>query len=464
MTDKIMVVDDESIIRRTYSQALESAGYCLIAAESAETALQHLEQDNAIQLVFADIQMGGMDGMELLNIARERFPSTDFIMMTAYGSIDNGVEAIKRGALDYLLKPIDLHELKHKAELALNRRRLKTEVDTLRLELAEQSHSSELYGNTPVMKSIYRIIAKSAQSDCTTLILGESGTGKELAARAIHRQSRCRGPFLSLNCSAIPDGLAESELFGHKKGAFTGAYETKKGYFENASGGTLMLDEIGDLPMNLQAKLLRVLEQNTVTRVGSTKELPVDARIITASNKDLKKEVEQNTFRKDLFFRLNVISITMPPLRDRRDDIPGLIQLFLNKHSVDGQQNVRFSPQAIDALLHYPFPGNVRELENIINRCVALTAGKIITVSDLPSEVRPEPSSEITPHSVDFSKTYQEAKQAMQELFDIRYIREALRQTNGSVTNAARFMGMGRTVLHRMMKKYNLHAEDFKKK
>ena len=462
MAEKIMIVDDEAIIRRTYSQALESDGHTVVAAESAEVALECLEHDQAIQLVFADIQMSGMDGMELLTIARKRFPSADFIIMTAYGSIDSGVEAIKRGALDYLLKPIDFHELKHKAELALNRRRLRTEVNTLRLELAEHAHPADLRGNTPVMQSVYKTIAKAAQSDCATLILGESGTGKELAARAIHRQSRRSGPFLSLNCSAIPDGLAESELFGHEKGAFTGAVETKKGYFENASGGTLMLDEIGDLPLNLQAKLLRVLEQNTVTRVGSTNEIPVDARIISASNKDLKKEVEQNTFRKDLFFRLNVISITMPPLRDRRDDIPGLIHFFLDI-STETRSNIHFSTDAIDALMRYPFPGNVRELENIVNRCIVLNTSDIITASDLPTEVRSEPSLEKTSQAPDFNKSYQEAKQAMQESFDIRYIRSALAQSSGSVTDAAQLMGIGRTVLHRMMKKYNLRADDFKK-
>src|SRR6184192_3917569 len=383
---RILVVDDEAAILRLLKEALTQWGYQVTGASSGAEALQALRGD-MFDAVITDIRMPDMNGLELLKEIKRHDESVEVVVMTGYPTIASAVEALKEGAFDYLSKPLLLDELRHLMVRMTERRFLKGEVQSLRARLGEELSVNELVGNAPPMQRVKEIISKVATTDSPVLIEGESGTGKELVAAAIHRLSgRAKGPFIPVNCSAIPEDLLESEFFGHVRGAFSGAVSDALGLFRGANEGTIFLDEIAELSPGLQVKLLRVLQEMQVRPVGSTKAFPVDVRVIAATNRDLERAMTEGAFRQDLFYRLNVVRVLLPPLRERRDDIPALVTHFLRRFNRRFHRDVRgMAPDALATLSAYSFPGNVRELENLIERAYAMGAREQITLSDLPT-------------------------------------------------------------------------------
>lgn len=387
MEIRILVVDDELSMREFLAILLEREGYVVDQAESAETALDFLEADS-YDLVISDVQMPGLDGIQLLGKIKESTPETAVLMMTAFSTAEQAVEAMKIGAYDYIAKPFKVEEVKILVRNALEKRDLKRENQRLRHEVQERYSFSGLIGKSKKMRELYELIEKVAPSMANVLVLGESGTGKELVARAIHYNSpRKDKPFVAVNCGAIPETLMESELFGHKKGAFTGAINDRAGLFEQAGGGTLFLDEIGEVPLQLQAKLLRVLQEKEFRRVGGVSDQKADVRIVAASNRNLEEQVREGSFREDLFYRLNVVQIQMPPLRERNEDIPQLVEHFFRKHVPASVSGEIITPAALKLLMSYGFPGNVRELENLVERCAVL-GSREIDVESLPPQLR----------------------------------------------------------------------------
>ncbi len=387
MNRKLLIVDDEESLLEFLSLLFRDEGYEVTTASSAQEARGLIEND--YDLVLCDIMMPDGNGLDLLREIKAKRPSTSVLMMTAYTSSKSAIEAMKLGAYDYLSKPFDVDDLKIVAERALEKTDLVEENVYLRRELEQRYTFSNIIGRSPKMQTIFKIVERVARTHSTVLIEGESGTGKELIARAIHfSSSRSEGRFLSVNCGALPEALLESELFGHERGSFTGAVKDKKGLFQEADGGTLFLDEIGEMPLAMQVKLLRALQEKTVRRVGGSREIPFDARIIAATNKDLQKRVEAGEFREDLFYRINVIPVELPPLRSRREDIPLLVSHFLSKYSDEmGFESSEISVEAMRALESYDWPGNVRELENTIERTLALSSGETLGVRDLPPKL-----------------------------------------------------------------------------
>ena len=387
--NKILIVDDEPAIRRILSALLSERGYETAAAGSGEEAVS-IRAGFRPDVALLDINLPGIDGIETLKRLLADDPRLICIMVTAHGSISSAVHAMRIGAFNYLAKPFDNDELLLIIERALKMRCLDDEVRTLRDELESRYGFNEIIGIDSHMREVFRMMAKVAEADATVLISGESGTGKELVARAIHRRSkRSGGPFVAVNCGAIPGSLFETEFFGHEKGAFTDAREKHAGKFERASGGTLFLDEVGELAIDAQVKLLRALEENEITRVGGGKPTAVDVRVIAATNKDLDQAVEDGRFRNDLYWRINVISISLPPLRERKQDLPLLIDHLLDRFQREAQSGLKsISPEARRLMLDYAWPGNVRELENTLNRAVILCDGDTITARDLPIRVR----------------------------------------------------------------------------
>jgi len=387
MPTKILVVDDELSMREFLAILLEGEGYQVDQAESAEDALRFMEQ-GGYDLVLSDVSMPGLDGIELLARIKAQAPETAVLMITAYTTAEQAVEAMKLGAYDYIGKPFKVEEVKVLVGNALEKRSLVQENKRLKAEVQDRFSFSGLIGKSKQMRDVYDLIAKVADSMANILILGESGTGKELAAKAIHynspRRDRC---FLAVNCGAIPETLIESELFGHTKGSFTGAFSDRPGLFEQAEGGTLFLDEIGEVPLQLQAKLLRVLQEREFRRVGGSVPLKADVRIVAASNRNLEEQVQEGTFREDLFYRLNVVQVRMPALRERGEDILPLVEHFYKKFALWSGAGEIVTQEAAIALYNYPFPGNVRELENLVERCVVL-GSRIITADCLPPKVR----------------------------------------------------------------------------
>lgn len=372
METRILVVDDEISMREFLGILMEREGYRVDLAESAEFAISRI-QTASYDLVISDVKMPGMDGLALLAQVKSLAPDTAVIMMTAFSTAEHAVEAMKLGAYDYIAKPFNVEEIKIIVRNALDRRTLARENLRLREEVRERYGFSGLIGKSKKMRDVYTLIEKVAGSLANVLIFGESGTGKELAAKAIHyNSSRKDGPFVAVNCGAIPETLMESELFGHKKGAFTGAVADRPGLFEQAEGGTLFLDEIGEVPLQLQAKLLRVIQEREFRRVGGAESIKADIRLVAASNRDLEEQVREGTFREDLFYRLNVVQVCMPSLRERQEDIPLLVEHFIKKYAVSVPESELITPAALKLLLVYPFPGNVRELENLVERCVVL--------------------------------------------------------------------------------------------
>ncbi len=437
MGRKILIVDDEASMREFLAILLGREGYLVETAADAESALLRLAE-HSFDLILSDVKMPGLDGIALLERVKRFWPDTAVLMITAYTTAEDAVEAMKRGAYDYIAKPFKVEELKILVKNALEKFDLKKENVRLRRELRDRF--SGFIGKSRAMIELYTLIEKVAASNSSVLIVGESGTGKELAARAIHEQSpRRENPFVAINCSAIPETLMESELFGHKKGAFTGAIADKAGLFEQAEHGTLFLDEIGDLPFPLQGKLLRVLQEKEFRRVGGGESLKSDVRIVAASNRDLPAQLREGSFREDLFYRLNVIMLRMPPLRERIEDLPLLMEHFFRKYSGKGVNGPVVTPEALKILISYPFPGNVRELENMVERCTVL-GEPILNHLSLPQQIL------TSSQRGDFNgvEIPQEGMnlEAHLDAVEKRYLLAALEECHGVKKRAAKFLGL----------------------
>ncbi|HUJ18538.1 MAG TPA: sigma-54 dependent transcriptional regulator [Nitrospirota bacterium] len=398
MSKSILIVEDEETLRESIKRIFTKEGFTVDAAESAEQGLALLDA-NAYDVIISDIILPGMDGIEMLNKVREQIPDQIFIVVTAYASLDTSVKALRAGAYDYIMKPIIHEEIKQIVRNALRQKSLQAENVLLKREIARSYDFSSIIGESPALKAILNEVRKITDTKSNVLLLGETGTGKELFARIIHHNSPRRDmPFVPINCSAIPENLLETELFGHVRGAFTGAVASKKGILEEAEGGTVFLDEIGDMSMTLQAKLLRVIEDQIIRPVGSTKGSKVDIRFVTATNKDLKAAVKQGTFREDLFYRINVITLQIAPLRERREDIRSLTRHYLEKYSYEmGKQIKDIAPDAMEIMMGYEWAGNVRELQNVIERAILISDGTTIGPEHLPGEMREAASF---PHQV----------------------------------------------------------------
>ena len=439
MKINILIVDDELSMREFLTILLEREGYTVKSAGSAEQALALLDS-SLFDLVISDVQMPGLGGIELLGRIKAITPETAVLMITAFSEAEQAVEAMKLGAYDYIAKPFKIEEIKLLVRNALEKQGLKRENTLLKQNVLQRDNFCGIIGSSPKMKEIFGLIQKVAPSNSSVLILGESGTGKELVARAIHATSqRSKNPFVAVNCGAIPESLIESELFGHKKGSFTGAGADRPGLFEQAEGGTLFLDEIGELPLLMQTKLLRVLQEREFRRVGDSVVRKTDVRILTASNRDLQLQVKDGGFREDLFYRINVVQIILPPLRERIEDISPLVECFFRKFSTVQPQGETITPAALKALMNYSFPGNIRELENIVERSLILDQ-TCIKESNLPKQVfsgrPPCLSAEIE---------IPEGGMALEPLLDDleqRYLLKALEKTGGAKKKAAELLGM----------------------
>ncbi|MDE0212538.1 MAG: sigma-54 dependent transcriptional regulator [Deltaproteobacteria bacterium] len=446
----IMVVDDERTQLEFVGGFLGKAGFEVALMGSAAEAVERFRGE-AFDLVLTDQRMPDMSGLDLLKECRALDPEVAVIIMTAYGSIETAVSAMKEGATDYLTKPLNLEELRLRIERVKRGHQLLRENTELREALQERHRIEGIIGESGQMQEVLDLVRRVAPSDATVLLRGESGTGKELIAKAIHYASaRRKGPLVKVNCAALPETLLESELFGHEKGAFTGAFATRKGRFEIADKGTLFLDEIGDLPAHLQAKLLRVLQEREFERVGSNHAITSDVRIITATNQDLDQLMRQGVFREDLYYRLNVVTIILPPLRDRRQDLPALIDHFLRKFAEKNGKTIQgFSREARDALLRYDYPGNVRELENLVERATVLTRDDVIGIGELPLTIK-----ETRPGAGD-----QTNLSAAVEGMERRMIVEALEAAAGVQTKAADNLGISERALRYKLQKYGLRDD-----
>ncbi len=450
----ILVIDDEKNYLLVLEALLLDAGYAVTTLSDPETALAFLEESE-VDVVLTDMKMPKVSGREVLQHVKKDYPGVPVLIMTAFGSIEGAVEAMKVGAFDYITKPFANDELllsvKNAAELAQVHRRYRLLHENLQVRYGRH----QIVGQSKGMQNVLALIDRAAPSRSNVLITGESGTGKELVARAIHFASpRKDGPFISVNCMALNPGVLESELFGHEKGSFTGAVAMRRGRFELASGGTLFLDEIGELSQDLQVKLLRVLQERRLERVGGTEEIPIDIRIVTATNKDLLKEVEKGSFREDLYYRLNVVHIPLPPLRERREDIPLLIAHFLEKFTVEnGLAPHSFTPEAMEYLAGYEWPGNIRQLENVVERCMVMVAAEQIGVDDLPAEVRDEESQlksalDFLPVELDLAETLDKLEAAL--------IRRSLVRADFVQVKAAELLGISKSLLQYKLRKYGI--------
>ncbi len=457
----ILVADDKENMLKLLARILGDA-YHVVTAEDGSRAIA-LIQTQRFDVVLTDIRMPGADGFEVLKAAKQHAPDTEVILMTAYASIPKAVEAMREGAYDYLTKPFDPDEVGLVVARALERKRLKEQASSLRRELDSVFSFQNIIGKSPLMRALYGLLARAAELDITVLVTGETGTGKELVARAIHHQGpRKDRPFIPVNCGALPAELIESELFGHARGAFTGAAEAKAGLFEEAAGGTLFLDEVGELPLAVQVKLNRALQEKEVRRVGDTAARHIDVRLVAATHRDLKAEASAGRFREDLYYRLNVFPVHLPPLRERREDIPLLAMHFLEKAAKSYRQQVEgFEPDALRALTGYSWPGNVRELENAIERAVAICTGTKAALADLPSEVSGGQQGTL-PADMLVKMPFREAVDIARDRASRDYLIALLREFGGNVTRAAERAGMERESLHRLLKRYGLKSDDFK--
>ena len=465
--NRILIVEDERSMRDLLALMLRKEGYEVSTADSGLTAKDRLGGEASYDLVVTDISMPGMDGLELLRHARKVVPDTAVILMTAFGTKQTAIDALNQGAAYYVEKPFDLDEMKVVVRKTLENRRIAAENADLKqrnrgllAELKGKYRFGDLVGRSAKMRAIFQLIERVAATGSTIMISGESGTGKELIARAVHFNSgRGEAPFVSINCGALPDDLLESELFGHMKGSFTGATSNKKGLFEVASGGTIFLDEIGETSPAMQIKLLRVLQERRIRRVGGTEEIPVDVRVITATNQDLERMVREKAFREDLYYRINVIPIHMPALREKPEDIPALAEHFLDKYRVIVGKPIRgISKEAMERLEAYHWPGNVRQLENVIERAVALEATDVVSPESLPLEVRrggerEGPMDVILPDGgIDLDRHLEELRR--------RYMIEAMDRAGGVQTKAADILGMTFRSFRYFAKKYGLTGRD----
>ncbi len=440
---RILIIDDELILRESLAAWLERDGYKVVSVASGEEGLKLIEEEY-FDIVFLDIKLEGMDGLEVLREIRKIDPDISVLMITAYGSISTAVEAMKLGASDYLLKPFEPDELSMLIEKILKQRSCELENQYLREEIREKTRFESLIGQSRAMQEVFSLIERVAPMDSTVLITGETGTGKELVARAIHSHSkRQQGPFVALNCGAIPEHLMESELFGYEKGAFTDAKQQRRGKLEMAMGGTLFLDEIGEVSPRMQVDLLRVLQEKVFYRIGGSKPIHVDCRIVAATNRDLKKAVEEGRFREDLYYRLNVIAIHIPPLRERKEDIPLLAKHFLMKFCRETNKHIdRISRDAMDLMMLYDWPGNVRELQNAIERAVVIGQGRVIQAKDLPISIQGEGRGEFGNRTL--------------QAIEREHIEKILRDTNWNIAMSARILGIDRSTLYKKIKRYNI--------
>lgn len=449
---RILVVDDDASLRRIVEYNLAEEGYAVATAGSGEEALAALEKA-PFDLVVTDIKMPGLDGMDLLRRVKASAPETQVIVVTAFGTIEMAVEAMKAGAFEYVTKPFNRDELKLTVRKALRFQTLESENVRLKREVTRKFGFENIVGDSPPMQAVFRLVEKVADSDASVLLTGESGTGKELVAKAIHyRSRRAERPLLALNCAAIPRELLESELFGHKRGAFTGAVRDRSGRFEEARGGTLFLDEIGELPIDLQAKLLRALQEREVTPVGGNEVVKVDARILAATNRDLEEAVGEGRFREDLYYRLAVVPIHLPSLRERPDDIPLLVAHFLR--ALSGGKPVTVARDALAALTRHPWKGNVRELENTIERLLVLRESDTIRLEDLPEKIR-SPARPAGASGSGFSFTFPPEGVALEDA-ERALILEALRRADWNQSRAAQLLRVPRHVLLYRMEKFSI--------
>ncbi|OLB09893.1 MAG: two-component system response regulator [Candidatus Rokuibacteriota bacterium] len=472
MAARILIADDEDSLRWVLEKGLRGVGYDVTSVKDGEEAVRVFEAQ-PFDLVFLDVRMPGLDGLTALERIRDLRPDVYVIVMTAHGSMDTAIKAMQRGAYDYLNKPFDLDEVLLLSERALAASRLTQEVARLRTGLAEVREFSALIGRHPRMQDVYKTIGRIAGTDVTVLLRGESGTGKELVARAIHHYSRRSGrPFVAVSCAAIPGTLLESEMFGHERGAFTDAKERRLGKFELAHGGTLYLDEIGDTPVDLQTKLLRALQERTIERVGGHESIAIDVRVLAATNRDLEALMKEGRFREDLYYRLNVVTVNLPPLRERRRDIPLLVEHFLAKHVEElGERGV--APEALDRLVGYDWPGNVRELENVVQRAMVMATAGVI----LPEHLPIGPVSAAASVAVDatleeiIERKLMECVRGLRErssanLYDLvvglvekPLLRAVLRETSGNQVRAAQILGINRNTLRKKLTEHGIDPD-----
>jgi DNA-binding NtrC family response regulator len=456
MNAHILITDDDAVSCRLFAKVLEGEGYQVEWVQSGEDALTCL-RDGTYDLLVVDVQMPGMSGLDVTREVRTEYPSLPVVVMTAFGSMETAFEAIREGAFDYISKPMNLEELKHTVSRALAQRAFRDRPEETGEAGESRDEPGAIIGRSSAMVEVYKTVARVAPTKSTVLILGESGTGKELIARAIHQHSpRARRSFVAVDCGVLTETLLESELFGHVRGAFTGAVADKKGVFEEAQGGTCFLDEIGDITPNMQAKLLRVLQEHEIRRVGGKVLVKVDVRVVAATNRNLTELVCQRMFRRDLYYRLHVITILLPPLRERAEDIPALAHRFLQRYSREHRKDVAaIADEAMALLYSYSWPGNIRELENAIERAVALAPQPILMPEDLPTNVRegvaPEWSHDLSQEEHSFfagSPTLDEV--------DKRYVQYVLSRTQGNVSQAAKILDIDRRSLYRMLERFKI--------
>jgi DNA-binding NtrC family response regulator len=449
---RVLIVEDEKTVLRNLEHVMKKEGYQVTGTMSGANALKLLEGQE-FDVVLTDLRMDNVGGMEVLERTKRLHPDTEVIMITAYATIPSAVETMKKGGYDYIAKPFELDEVRRVVQAAMEKVRLKKENADLREQIERYEGKVKIITQNPAIQALLETARQIAPTDCNVLITGESGTGKELFARYIHFMShRAEGPFFAINCGALNEELLSNELFGHEKGAFTGATTMKKGLIETASGGTLFLDEITEMSPAMQVKLLRVMQEKELLRLGGTRAVPVDVRVITATNRDIQDAIKEGQFRQDLYFRLNVVTLYIPPLSERRDDIPLLGQYFLKKYTALMNKDVReVSPDVMGVLMNYDFPGNVRELENIIERGVALAYGKRIKLAHLPDDLKA-----LT------IRTFRKKEGRLQTLEEqeTAYIQWVLKETGGNKTLAAQSLGIDRVSLWRKLKKYGLEQAE----
>jgi two-component system, NtrC family, response regulator AtoC len=447
--EKIMIVEDDAGLRDILAQFLTRLGYQVVAARGGSDALARIDEELP-DLILSDISMPDLDGLLLLDEVMTRYPDTVVIMMTAFISIDSAIEAMRCGAEDYLSKPLQLGDMQMRIERALERHAMRKHLTRLETHLRERYRFDKIIGRSPVMRDVFRIIERVARGNATVLISGRTGTGKELVARAIHfNSSRASKTFVDINCAALPEQLVESELFGHQKGAFTGATETRKGLFETAHGGTLFFDEVQALKPELQAKLLRALQEKEIRRVGGRENIEADVRVVAATNQDIVEAVHKGEFREDLYYRLNVVNIYLPELRERREDIPLLIDHFLMRYTeTDDQETRHFSNEAMRLLMGSDWPGNVRELENAVEHALAIGIEQTLTISDLPPHISGLVGKMGSSEPVGEARTLEEVER--------RHMLRILEETGGNHVRAAEILGIDRRTLYRKLDKYKV--------
>ncbi len=450
MKTSVLIVDDDEMVRNFCTEALAALGFGTQAAESVERALPLLA-GGQFDVVLTDMRMQGMSGLDLLEVVKRDYPGVDVVMVTGYGTVSAAVEAIKEGAYDYLTKPLQLEELERVFRRLAEKQELAEENRRLREQLKTHQGFASLIGTSPRMQKVYRLILKVAAKRHPVLVTGESGTGKELVARAIHAYSPwSKMPFMPVDCGALTPALIESELFGHVRGAFTGAVQSRQGLLAAAEGGTVFLDEIGELPVEVQAKLLRVLQEREIKPIGSNQRTPLEARVIAATNQDLQAGMRTGGFRKELYFRLDVVTIKLPPLRERKTDIPLLVHYFLDRHGAGDGKTAAVSAEAMGRMMSYDWPGNVRELENCVQRALALGSGSSIQARDLPTNLLHHASA--APPETGVESLVDQERRA---------ILRALETTRGDRARAAKLLGIGKTTIYRKIKEF--HLEDVAK-